>query len=868
MKNLILLLFFFLFLFNTNIFAQQKEYEQLKNQIFPIAEKFAFKILEKDKIEIEYHNTYYNIDDTPNSYVFTCNYMENGIKRILTLNLSAESPYSLISFYFDNPIDTKAKIEYQKIIISNQGIFFKTNDEIFKRFPDYVVFTKNELIKNPTPKVNTSKSALLNNRIKSFTKAQTDSIEFKVENVPNYNWYLNCALTVEMMYYGYWNDRGYPTLIPGGDSQNGFFWAVGEESCFYGEISFPRLNYYAQAAEYGNNISSEGISAVDKTWDSYKNLIDTYNAPVYVGWSGEPYGAHATLGIGYKIIDTLKYFILHDTWYSTPSYVSYNQYSESVSGYLYWHPTSDPNNESNNSQNNNIELSDSEINLYSKEVTFNPALKPQTEAYHHFELADLNGDNKNDFIICNFRNYSGLKLLLYYYDGENYILDQNFNPSFDGFECLNVSKTFDFDNDGDLDILVTGYWSKVRIFVNNGGTIDPNPIVIDDKGRGFIDIDYGDFDNDGDLDIMASTVDGQIRIYRNNNGTFNQIEELNTGGQSFKIRFVDINNDNYLDLIASKRNGTVVIYNNNNGSFLDNPTFSPSGHGGMSFDCGDIDNDGWKDIVTVNDGQLIIYKNVNGSFTDNPEIINSPECFPKDISLNDLNGGHYPDLIVGSFNRPNFILKNIQGIFSENPSWISQNVDPSFSINIFNDSTTNKKLLVFGKSRGGNIEFFQTNITDTINIIASLNPSEGGTVSGDGNYKYGDTCRLTVSTNTGYNFVNWTENGIQVSTDVNYSFEVTADRALIANFEKITNVTDLNDNSNFTIYPNPTTGKITIEGENIRLINVLNLNGQVIKHLSPKTNDKTIDLNNLSKGVYLIIISTKDKTITKKVIFD
>ena len=67
-------------------------------------------------------------------------------------------------------------------------------------------------------------------------------------------------------------------------------------------------------------------------------------------------------------------------------------------------------------------------------------------------------------------------------------------------------------------------------------------------------------------------------------------------------------------------------------------------------------------------------------------------------------------------------------------------------------------------------------------INASPNPAEGGTVSSGGVYNYGTACTLVATANPGYSFVNWTENGNQVSTDATYSFIVTTDRDLVANF--------------------------------------------------------------------------------------
>lgn len=52
-------------------------------------------------------------------------------------------------------------------------------------------------------------------------------------------------------------------------------------------------------------------------------------------------------------------------------------------------------------------------------------------------------------------------------------------------------------------------------------------------------------------------------------------------------------------------------------------------------------------------------------------------------------------------------------------------------------------------------------------------------------YYEGETCTVTATPNAGYGFVNWTENDAAVSTDASYTFTVTADRNLVANFAEV-----------------------------------------------------------------------------------
>ena len=67
-------------------------------------------------------------------------------------------------------------------------------------------------------------------------------------------------------------------------------------------------------------------------------------------------------------------------------------------------------------------------------------------------------------------------------------------------------------------------------------------------------------------------------------------------------------------------------------------------------------------------------------------------------------------------------------------------------------------------------------------IVLSANPEEGGSVDGQGNFYYGETITVTATPSLGYHFVSWTENDTEVSTEAEYSFTVTGDRSLTANF--------------------------------------------------------------------------------------
>ncbi|MBR5726882.1 MAG: carbohydrate-binding domain-containing protein, partial [Muribaculaceae bacterium] len=78
-----------------------------------------------------------------------------------------------------------------------------------------------------------------------------------------------------------------------------------------------------------------------------------------------------------------------------------------------------------------------------------------------------------------------------------------------------------------------------------------------------------------------------------------------------------------------------------------------------------------------------------------------------------------------------------------------------------------------------------TQTTTSYTITATANPTNGGTVSGAGTYTSGSTATLRATANTGYNFVNWTKNGQQVSTNATYSFTVNGNASYVANFAEV-----------------------------------------------------------------------------------
>jgi len=82
---------------------------------------------------------------------------------------------------------------------------------------------------------------------------------------------------------------------------------------------------------------------------------------------------------------------------------------------------------------------------------------------------------------------------------------------------------------------------------------------------------------------------------------------------------------------------------------------------------------------------------------------------------------------------------------------------------------------------------FSPTLTPSSYISVSVFALNGGTVSGTGNYEINTNVTVTAIPNLGYSFSNWTKNGAIVSEDATYTFAVTQNIVLYANFIYIGN---------------------------------------------------------------------------------
>ena len=178
----------------------------------------------------------------------------------------------------------------------------------------------------------------------------------------------------------------------------------------------------------------------------------------------------------------------------------------------------------------------------------------------------------------------------------------------------------DYDNDGDLDLIITGASRAGRVanlYKNDNGEFVNTNAVLERMSNG--DVAWGDYDNDGDLDLILSGLDvtnqGFTKLYNNDDGAFLEVTETEfLPVYSSALAWGDYDDDGDLDLALAgysvDRNSDVFILYRNDGENIfveENLDNLPFGNPFRRFENGslawaDMDNDGDLDLVYSGSG--------------------------------------------------------------------------------------------------------------------------------------------------------------------------------------------------------------------------------------------------------------------------
>ena len=190
---------------------------------------------------------------------------------------------------------------------------------------------------------------------------------------------------------------------------------------------------------------------------------------------------------------------------------------------------------------------------------------------------------------------------------------------------LSCARWGDYDGDGDLDILLSGEPSGggqiTRIYRNDGGVFTDIEAGLPGVRTSFSylfqgdrNVAWGDCDNDGDLDILL-TGDGLARVYRNDGGVFTNLQAGLPGVTESSAAWGDCDNDGRLDILLSGLGKSAIYRNAGDGLYTEMTNAPVAQVEASSVAWADYDNDGWQDIllaglVTGADPVTLTYRNL------------------------------------------------------------------------------------------------------------------------------------------------------------------------------------------------------------------------------------------------------------------
>ncbi|WP_417291112.1 T9SS type A sorting domain-containing protein [Corallibacter sp.] len=374
----------------------------------------------------------------------------------------------------------------------------------------------------------------------------------------------------------------------------------------------------------------------------------------------------------------------------------------------------------------------SEVKWYKNngDGTFNPAISLIANAPHNLiniyglAIADINGDNANDIVATSFTNDN----LVWFQNNGNGTF-QNAVTLLNNIDSAGAIKIANIDNDpnNNLDIIVSVYGydgdtdSLLYLLGNGDGTFSSIKYIIPETaGLGTGEFDVADFDNDGDLDIVVSFVDiGTVEVYDNRliqdgldaNGNIPFIKYDNTvssgNGYIFDIFFADINDDNILDIIKTDNNPTggnsgVVWYekstNSTAATFTAHQITTTIQRSGVAA-VADLNNDNFNDLVITNgrasDNDLVWFESdVTGNLGSETLISDSqPSGF--DLNINDFDNDTDLDIVSISY------LSNDLNIF----------INETYTLNSQSVEFQNKSLSIY-PNPAKNVLHIKTNLSN------------------------------------------------------------------------------------------------------------------------------------------------------------
>ncbi len=269
-------------------------------------------------------------------------------------------------------------------------------------------------------------------------------------------------------------------------------------------------------------------------------------------------------------------------------------------------------------------------------------------------------------------------------------------PVVNTLNLSNCNATGDFDNDGDLDIVVSTFndncetCSNPLLLYRNDGNGNFERIMNNAISQSSVigtGLAWGDYDNDGFLDLfICGSINSKNKLFHNEGDeNFTEIttgEIVNEINSSQSCGWSDYNKDGWLDLFVANRYGQSnrLYKNNGNGTFTRITAGGIVNDIGDSRNCawGDYDNDGWPDLFVLNYSGIndfLYHNNKDGTFS---RIVSGPivndGLWGTACQWSDYDNNGFLDLFVtncGSGQHNRLYYNQGGGIFTLNNSLLS-----------------------------------------------------------------------------------------------------------------------------------------------------------------------------------------------------
>ena len=543
-----------------------------------------------------------------------------------------------------------------------------------------------------------------------------------------------------------------------------------------------------------------------------------------------------------------------------------------------------------------------------------------------FDFGDIDNDGDLDMVMLEPDEYSTL-LLYTNNDGEFSYTDTlrtDDGVAISGY--ILIPDFVDLDDDGDMDLFVGSASGNILKFLNDGtGNLTYDGFFQADGSNitlsYWMSPEFADVDDDGDLDLyLSDNESSSILFYENNGGVFNAPDTVQANGSNIYsyysfLAFADLDDDSDLDLYVGNNYGVQIYTNTGNSTFSDAGSMQATN---LPLNVGLIPTLTFADVDGDSNIELFVggYSSTIKHFTQedgfnfllSDTIIADGELLYNGFgpTFYDVDGDENLELYKGTING--FILKytiDDAGIYSFSDTVKADGINvkvSNFALPTFADFGDDLNMFVgdndgyvvqYSIDETGAFSFVDTVYADGTIIDVEYNSAPTfADIDGDL-----DLDLLIGSNGANGKIYIFSNDGSQNFSNAGFlkadGKEITFNNAVVPAFADIDGdgdldlavgeysgniyfyinnaITNLNsiESEKISIYPNPTTGLFTIEKTQGFNVQIIDINGRIIKQLSNVDQTQlNIDLSNQPSGIYIVKLFNNSEIKTTKIIVE